>query len=210
MNKEERFEIVSAHTIKDKLTSDYLELEECCEILNQQNQEIQELKKQLNNSIILPCIKKHITYLDVDSELVKVDWYVIYKQKDYDEIFTIKCSNEEDANQELKRLNGEFFSMGMDYSYAGSESYSRFREELCEVARIFNGTINERKFVFPDGINDILVKWFNSIYDVFTLEETETIWAHVSTHPEIKDISSQIWYELEISIKLNEPWRIWK
>ena len=100
--------------------------------------------------------------------------------------------------------------MGMDYSYAGSASYSRFREELCEVARIFNWTINERKFVFPDGTNEILVKWFNSIYDEFTLEETETIWAHVSTHPEIKDISSQIWYELEISIKLNEPWRIWK
>ena len=77
--------------------------------LIEKDQRILELKEQLKNSIVLPCIKKHITYLDVDSELVKVDWYVIYKQKDYDEIFTIKCSNEEDANQELKRLKGEFF-----------------------------------------------------------------------------------------------------
>ena len=52
MNKEERFEVVSAHTIKDKLTSDYLELEECCEILNQQNQRIAELEEQLKNAIV--------------------------------------------------------------------------------------------------------------------------------------------------------------
>lgn len=29
--------------------------------------------------------------------------------------------------------------MGMDYKYAGSASYPRFDEELCEVANIFGG-----------------------------------------------------------------------
>ena len=128
--------------------------------------------------------------------------------------------------------------MGMDYQYAGSASYPRFDRELCEVAKVLGGietahlkerkeTENERplgywfgflssddskeqKFIFPEGTNDILVKWFNDIYsESFTLEETKTVWENVSKHPEIKEISNQIWYELEALCEDNEAWKLY-
>lgn len=127
--------------------------------------------------------------------------------------------------------------MGMDYQYAGSASYPRFDRELCKVAEIFGGiktehlkerevTENERpfgywfgflssdksdlpKFVFPKETNDILVKWFNDIYSDFTKEETRIIWDCISKHPEIEDISYQIWRELEMLTRLNEGWNIY-
>ena len=127
--------------------------------------------------------------------------------------------------------------MGMDYSYAGSASYPRFDEELCAVAEVFGGiqtehlkerkaTENERpcgywfgflssdysnevKFIFPDGTNEILVKWFNNIYgEDFTEEETKIIWECIKNHPEIDEISHQIWYELKTLVDCNEAWYI--
>lgn len=127
--------------------------------------------------------------------------------------------------------------MGMDYSYSGSASYPRFDRELCAVAEVFGGiktehlrereaTENERpcgywfgflssdnsnkaKFVFPEGTNEVLVKWFNNIYKTFSAEETKIIWEHISKHPEIYEISSQIWHELETLNELNEGWYIY-
>ena len=126
--------------------------------------------------------------------------------------------------------------MGMDYQYAGSASYPRFDRELCSIAEIFGGiktehlkereeTENERpfgywfgflssdssdlpKFVFLKKTNEVLVKWFNNIYEDFNEEETKIVWQHISTHPEIKEISSQIWYELEMLVEMNESWSI--
>lgn len=123
--------------------------------------------------------------------------------------------------------------MGMDYQYAGSANYPRFDRELCEVAKVFGGIetahlkerketeserplgywfgflssddSKEQKFIFPEGTNDILVKWFNDIYsENFTPEETKIVWENVSKHPEIKEISYQIWYELEALCEDNE------
>ena len=128
--------------------------------------------------------------------------------------------------------------MGMDYQYAGSASYPRFDRELCEVAKVFGGietahlkerkeTENERplgywfgflssddskeqKFIFPEGTNDILVKWFNDIYsESFTPEETKIVWENVSKHPKIEEISNQIWYELEALCEDNEVWELY-
>lgn len=127
--------------------------------------------------------------------------------------------------------------MGMDYSWAGSSSYPRFDRELCAVAGVFGGiktehlkereaTENERpcgywfgflssdksdepKFVFPEGTNETLVKWLNDIYGDFTAEETKTVRELVSQHPEIKEISDQIWYELETCDELNMGWHIY-
>ena len=127
--------------------------------------------------------------------------------------------------------------MGMDYNWAGSASYPRFDRELCAVAEVFGGiktehlkereaTENERplgywfgflssdcsdktKFVFPEGTNETLVKWFNNIYGDFTTEETKTVWEYISKHTEIKEISSQIWYELEMCSENNESWDIY-
>lgn len=126
--------------------------------------------------------------------------------------------------------------MGMDYLYAGSASYPRFDRELCSVAEVFGGvktehlkereeTENERpfgywfgflssdssdlpKFVFPKETNEVLVKWFNNIYEDFNEEETKIIWENISAHPEIKEISNQLWRELEQLAECNEGWRI--
>lgn len=126
--------------------------------------------------------------------------------------------------------------MGMDFNYAGSSSYPRFDRELCEVAKVFGGmktehlkerelTENERsfgywfgfmssdnsdlpKFIFPEDTNDTLVKWFNHVYDELTEEETRMIWEYVSAHEEVKDISGQIWNELEELVEYNEGWSI--
>ena len=127
--------------------------------------------------------------------------------------------------------------MGMDYRYAGSCSYPRFDRELCEVAAVFGGqktdhlkerenTENERplgywfgfmssdqsslpKFVFPEGTDEVLVKWFNDIYsEDFDEEETKHIWELIQTHPEIEEISWQIWNELKTSVELNDYWYI--
>lgn len=127
--------------------------------------------------------------------------------------------------------------MGMDYQYAGSASYPRFDRELCSVAKVFGGiktehlkereeTENERpfgywfgfyssddcdlpKFIFPKETNKVLIKWFNKIYDDFSEEETKIVWENISTHPEIQEISRQIWSELEELVKNNEGWAIY-
>lgn len=126
--------------------------------------------------------------------------------------------------------------MGMDYSWAGSASYPRFDRELCAVAEVFGGIkteylknredtenerpfgywfgflssddANEKKFIFPEETNETLVKWFNDIYGDFTPEETKVIWGEISKHIEIKEISRQIWYELEMLTQFNESWYI--
>lgn len=127
--------------------------------------------------------------------------------------------------------------MGMDYQYAGSASYPRFDRELCEVAKVFGGVetahLKERreaesdrplgywfgflssddseepKFIFPEGTDSVLIKWFNDVYNRnFTTEETRIVWENISKHPEIESISSQIWDELEALYEKNESWGI--
>ena len=127
--------------------------------------------------------------------------------------------------------------MGMDYIWAGSASYPRFDRELCAVAEVFGGiktehlkereaTENERpcgywfgflssdlsdkeKFVFPKETNKTLMKWFNNIYGYFTISETKIIWELISQHPEIKEISWQIWQELENCVEYETGWQIY-
>lgn len=124
----------------------------------------------------------------------------------------------------------------MDFKYAGSASYSRFDRELCEVAKVFGGietehlkerkaTENERalgywfgflssddsdsvKFIFPKETDYTLVKWFNNIYDRFSVEETAIVWEHIKEHPEIEEISSQIWNELGYLVDIGDYWDI--
>lgn len=126
--------------------------------------------------------------------------------------------------------------MGMDYQYAGSASYPRFDRELCAVAEIFGGiktehlkereaTESERpcgywfgflssdnsdkpKFIFPEGTNKTLIKWFNNVYGDFTVEETKIIWKYIKEHPEVKKISHQIWSELQELISDDGEWYI--
>lgn len=127
--------------------------------------------------------------------------------------------------------------MGVDYKWSGSASYPRFDRELCAVSEVFGGiktehlkererTENERplgywfgflssdgssetKFVFPEGTNETLIKWFNDPYNEdFTEEETAVIWEQIAAHPEIQDISWQIWHELDMLAQNYESWHI--
>lgn len=126
--------------------------------------------------------------------------------------------------------------MGMDYQYMGSASYPRFDKELCEVAAVFEGvkteylkereeSIDEKtlaywfgflssdnskepKFLFPEDTNETLVKWFNNVYEILSPREVKIVWDCVSQHPEIKEISSQIWGELEACAECNDCWYI--
>ena len=126
--------------------------------------------------------------------------------------------------------------MGMDYKYSGSASYPRFDKELCSVAEIFGGvktehlkereaTENERlfghwfgflssdnsdkpKFIFPKNTNETLVRWFNNVYGCFSVEETKIIWQCIKEHPEVKEISSQIWCELEELVDYDDYWQL--
>ena len=125
----------------------------------------------------------------------------------------------------------------MDYRHVGSSSYPRFDRELCAVAEIFGGTktdhliereqtenerpfgywfgflssddSNKPKFIFPDGTDDILIRWFNDIYGDFSKEETMIVWNNISKHPEIENISDQIWNELKLLSEYNEEWDIY-
>jgi len=126
--------------------------------------------------------------------------------------------------------------MGMDYNYAGSASYPRFDEEICKVAEVFGGikteylkqrkeTENERpfgywfgflssdnsdetKFIFPEDTNATLVKWFNNLYEDLSQQETEVVAELIFQHPEIKEISEQLWYEFECLIQCGDNWSI--
>lgn len=127
--------------------------------------------------------------------------------------------------------------MGMDFRYTGSSSYPRFDRELCAIAELLGGietehlknrktTENERplgywfgflssddskepKFVFPEGTEGIITKWFNNIYGDFTKEETQAIWNYISKYPEIENISHQIWNELKSCAEFNDAWYIY-
>lgn len=127
--------------------------------------------------------------------------------------------------------------MGMEYTWAGSASYPRFDRELCAVAEIFGGVktehlknredtensrpfgywfgflssdnTNEPKFSFPKETDEILTKWFNNIYGNMSVKDTTHIWQLVAAHPEIKEISRQLWEELEACVETNTGWKIY-
>ena len=128
--------------------------------------------------------------------------------------------------------------MGMDYSYSGSSSYPRFDREIKSLVELFGGretkelekrkeTENERpcgywfgymssaepnmqKYVFPKETNEILVKWFNNIYNTFTEEETVIVFTEIKKHKaKVLEISSQIYNELETLCECNEGWYIY-
>lgn len=126
--------------------------------------------------------------------------------------------------------------MGMDYQYAGSASYPRFDREICDIVNIFGGiktehlkerestenerplgywfgflssdNSNEAKFAFPEGTNELLVNWFNNLYKDYSAEDTKIIWDLISQHPEIEQISGQIWHELKTLVIFEEGWSI--
>lgn len=126
--------------------------------------------------------------------------------------------------------------MGMDYKHAGCASYSRFDKELCDVAKVFGGVLSEdlrkyyeetkngekyyiwgflnndedktAKFVFPDKTPPLLVRWFNDPYGDYSKKETREIWKIIYKKPEIRNISFQIWDELQWLVEHGDYWWI--
>lgn len=125
----------------------------------------------------------------------------------------------------------------MDYRYAGSASYPRFDSELTAIAKLFGGELTEdlkekintepktiydywfgtlssmepddKKFIFPENTNPVLVKWFNNPYDYFSFKETKIIWDNIKPYAEkIKALSEQIFEELECCVECLQGWHI--
>lgn len=100
--------------------------------------------------------------------------------------------------------------MGMDYVWSGSASYPRFRQEIENIVKVFGGIdiIGEPWFIFPKRTNTILVNWLNRPFNDLTEEETKVVWEEVRQHPEIEEISYQVWNELKICVGLETGWHI--
>lgn len=125
--------------------------------------------------------------------------------------------------------------MGMDYQYAGSASYPRFDKEVKTLVELFGGCETDElknrkenqtgidhwfgymssadskmeKYTFPKETNEILVKWFNNIYEKFNAEETQIVFDEIKKHSkEVNEISGQIYYELETLCEDGECWEL--
>ena len=95
---------------------------------------------------------------------------------------------------------------------AAEQKGSRSPEAPADIVILFvlmsSDNTEHEKIVFPEGTNPVLVKWFNNIYGDFTVEETRIVWEQVKKHPVIKNISDQIWNELEELSAWNDSWSI--
>ena len=100
--------------------------------------------------------------------------------------------------------------MGMDYVWSGSASYPRFNKEIENIVKVFGrkSIIEEPWFTFPEKTNTILVNWLNQPFNDLTEEETKVIWEAVRRYSEIKEISWQIWNELEKCVEFESGWYI--
>lgn len=124
--------------------------------------------------------------------------------------------------------------MGMDYQYCGSASYPRFEEEIIKVAELFGGRSSKElenkindvnsfvnymfgpftkvkgdKFIFPEGTNEVFVKFFNHPYDELSPTDTKTVYDILKEkRDEVMKISDQIMDEFECLVEYGEGWYI--
>lgn len=66
------------------------------------------------------------------------------------------------------------------------------------------GTINAtdksrkaEKYDFTERFDRIVKNWLNHPYKQQTIQDTVHIWEVVRDHPKVKEVSEQIWYELQ-------------
>ena len=103
--------------------------------------------------------------------------------------------------------------MGMDYVWSGSASYRRFLKEMGEIAEVFGAQVcytveGVQYYKFYEPISEVVVGWLDSPYDYFSPQRTKEIWEAVRQHPEIEEISWQIWNELEKCVEFEDGWYI--
>ena len=68
--------------------------------------------------------------------------------------------------------------------------------------------LEEDRFVFPDGTDELLVKWFNHPYDFLTPEETKHVGNIILSHKEIYDLSLQMYSEWQDVIDCSDCWEL--
>ena len=103
--------------------------------------------------------------------------------------------------------------MGMDYVWSGSASYRRFLKEMGEIAEVFGAQVcytveGVQYYKFYEPISEVVVGWLDSPYDYFSPQRTKEIWEAVRQHPEIEEISWQIWNELKTCVEFADGWYI--
>jgi hypothetical protein len=123
--------------------------------------------------------------------------------------------------------------MGVDFKWGGSASYPRYYEEVEEIAvkcfgatlnpdftidekkvqkSLINptymfGTVHERpdKFFFPEGTPEAVVKFCKEPCE---LHAAKPLWEEFKQHPEIEEISDQIWNEVKCCAKYGEDYHV--
>ena len=69
--------------------------------------------------------------------------------------------------------------------------------------------LEEDRFVFPEGTDELLVKWFNHPYDFLMPKETQYVGNIILSHKEIYDISSQIYSEWKDVVYFGDCWKLY-
>lgn len=115
--------------------------------------------------------------------------------------------------------------MGVDFFFSGSASYPRYYEEVEKIAvQCFGATLNNKfvkaekkveksllnpeymfgsvhdrhdKFIFPKETPKIIVEFCRE--PVGKNYNSRELWKVFQQHPEIEDISFQIWNEVKVS-----------
>lgn len=125
--------------------------------------------------------------------------------------------------------------MGVDFQWSGSASYPRYYEEVEAIATkcfgaVLNaqfvedekkvekslisptymfGKVHERddKFTFPEGTPEEVVKFCQKPVDEFY--DAKKLWEAFQQHPEIEEISHQIWEEVKCCAEYRESYHVW-
>lgn len=124
--------------------------------------------------------------------------------------------------------------MGVDFTWGGSASYPRYYEEVQKIATqcfgaVLNaqfvkdeqkveksllnpeymfGSVHERddKFTFPEGTPEEVVKFCQKPVGEFY--DAKKLWEAFQVHPEIEEISYQIWEEVKACATYNESYHV--
>ena len=123
--------------------------------------------------------------------------------------------------------------MGVDFSWGGSASYPRYYDEVEQIAvkcfgAVLNtkfiednekvtksllnpsymfGTVHERddKFIFPENTPEAIIKFCKKPCDP---HDAKPIWEAFQQHPEIEEISDQIWNEAKCCAEYDELYHV--
>ena len=124
--------------------------------------------------------------------------------------------------------------MGVDFKWMGSASYPRYYEEVQKIAtQCFGAVLNEQfvkdeqkveksllnpeymfgsvherddKFTFPEGTPEEVVKFCQKPVGKFY--DAKKLWEAFQVHPEIEEISDDIWNEVKTCALYNELYHV--